>query len=227
MRYDWAVDQLMKLEKEPLKDWAQDHDSIFLVNPTAEKKIDQLFSEKFYPPISDLFLKTGFSLTQSKDKIKGSIYSGMSFGKEYELIVDDPIRPLKAGFITRNWFSRFNLLLCKTSFSFSTQLRIILNDEFQDKKLIKLLRNPYFDGSPPQLTSTAGLDSNYFTIEFNVGDGFSWSWVNENEAIEIILGKIKRNFSILSFLNENENSLASDKTFQRLENHLVTYFENW
>lgn len=227
MKYDWAVDQLMKLEKEPQTDLEQNFDSVTLVNPESEKKIDDLFKEKFFPPISSLLSNSEFILAQDKNKINGSNYSGfLGFGKEYEIIIDDPQRPFKPGQINKIWFSKFTLLLSQKGYGFSTELRILL-DENMDQKLLRFLKNPYFDGLPPVVSYSPGIDKNYYSITFDTGDGISWTWVDYDEAIEIVLEKIKRNFSILSFLNLNENKLDDDIIFQRLENHLVTYFENW
>ena len=227
MKYNWAVDQLMKLEKEPQLDLNQNFDSVTLVKPQAEKQIDDLFQDKFFPPISELFSKSVFQLAQDKDKIEGKIYSGiLGFGKEYEIFIVDPQRPYKPGQINKLWFSKFTLLLSKHGFHFSTELRILL-DEHLDDKLLRLLKNPYFDELPPVVSYSPGIDISYYSIKFDTGDGISWSWVDYNDAVEIILEKIKRNFSILLFLNENENKLYDDSIFQRLENHLVTYFENW
>ena len=223
MAYDWVFNEVNNLIKSPLKGFNFDEDYLHLRNPESEKIIDVIFFKKFFPKIEKAFQKSNFIIYKDKDYPHFINKISVRLVKHFSIFIDDPKRPIKPGLQNRIWVSRFNLELSKYDYMLSTELILYLPEDFEINKILQLLKNPYFEGLPPDLS----IDGNSYAIKFHTGKGAGWGLESYDEAANLVVKKIIHNHKLLNFLNEHEYSLNNEDTFIKLENLLVNHFENW
>jgi hypothetical protein len=220
--FDWIYPELNKLLLSPPNDsYIFDPDYLHLRNPNAEKIIDEIFYKTFLPEIENAFNNSPFII------YKGENYPGFETKissrliKSFTLLIEDPQRPFELGALNKTWYSRFELEIGKNDFMLLTDLHLYFPIDFDINKILQLMRNPYFEGLPPQLS----CDDRIFTLEFHKGTGASWGLESYEAAANNISKRIIQMQKILKFMNEND--LSIEKNFTKLENYLVTYFDNW
>ena len=223
MSYNWVFNEINNLIQSPPKGFNFDPDYLHLINPASEKIIDEIFYNKFLPKIEKSFNNSSFNILKDKDYPLFETKVSVRLVKEFRLVIEDPDRPFRPGEFNKIWFSRFELELSKYDYMFSTDLVIYFPEDFDFSKIIQLLKNPYFEGLPPELS----LDDKYYSIKFHNGKGSGWGLKTYDEATTIISKKIVEIQKILKFLNDNENELNNERTYLKLENLLVNYFDNW
>jgi len=223
MSYDWVFSEISDLIKSPPKEFNFDSDYLHLRNPNSEKIIDDVFYKNFLPKIEQAFHNSPFKIHKDDDYPDFKNIIRARLVKGFTLVIDDPERPFQLGIVNKIWYSRFEFELSKYDYMFMTDLFLYLPEDYDIKKIIQLLKNPYFKGLPPDLS----LDDKYYSLRFHNGKGSGWGLETYDEAANNISKKIIQIQMILKFLNENENELNTDKNFSKLENLLVNYFDNW
>jgi hypothetical protein len=222
MSYEWVYPELNKLLlSPPTKEFTFDPDYLHLGNPNTEKIIDEIFYNIFLPKIENAFVSSLFIIYKGDDypSFKSKLSSRLI--KEFTLVIEDPHRPFQPGKLNKTWYSRFELDLGKYDYRLSTDMHIYFPINYDINKILQLMKNPYFEGSPPELS----CDDEYFTLVFHTGEGAGWGLEFYEEAANKIFESVMQMQKILKFLNEND--LSTKNNFSKLENYLVNYFDNW
>jgi hypothetical protein len=223
MSYDWIFREMSNLINSPSKEQEFDSDCLNLRNPDADKVIDGLFRNTFLPQIEKAFHNSAFEISKGANYPTLENNASIRLTKQFTLVIDDPGRPFEPGELNKTWFARCDLELSKYDYLFSTDLILLLPVDYEITKIILLMKNPYFKGLPPELT----MDDECYSIKFHNGRGASWGLRSRDEAATGICEELRKLQRILTFLNENEFELNTEKNYMKLENLLVSYFDNW
>jgi hypothetical protein len=222
MSYDWIFSKINNLIESPPNDYNFDPDYLHLVNPTSEKIIDDMFFKIFLPKIEKSFNNSPFEIFKDDNYPYFNNKICAKLSKDFVLVIDDPKRPFEYGIGNKMWYSRFELVLSKYDYMFTTDLILYLPENYDIKKIIRLMKDPYFVGLPPNLS----IDDKSYSLKFCTGKGAGWGLETYDSAANNISDKIIQIQTILKFLNINESELNTEVNFTKLEKLLERYFDN-
>ena len=176
----WEDRALARYLKEHENEFAAERLCIVLHNPDEEAKLTKVLIEGLWPGVVQAVAQSRFttSVGSGKTAVEGvRTVNGRHTRRELTVMIEDRDRPIMSPWYDPpNWYSR--IILSVDGYGYRTQETTILSfrHDMSRAKLDRLLREPYLQGNPPELSWSDGRDGEpgQHVMKFSGGKGWGW-----------------------------------------------------
>lgn len=216
---EWQMSALARYLKKNRDDPLLDSKTVFLVNPKEKTELDRLIKRELWPAVLDAVAK---SPIQVFDLRNGVPVSGIDDGhtlhtcRSLVFVLEDAGRPLLPG-SGPPWYCRGNLSCSPMDYMVSFTFLVYLPEDFNLRRILKLIGDPMFSGNPPNLSIGRGIGrGNIFVVAFSEG-GAGWGIRSHGQAAEHLRRKVNQNLEVIKAVYELEKDFTSKRSFEALQ----------
>ena len=176
----WEDRALARFLKEHEDEFAAERLCIVLHNPDEEARLTRVMIEGLWPGVVQAMAQRRFttSVGEGKTAVEGvRTVNGRHTRRELTVMIEDRDRPiLSPRHAPSSWYSRITLSV--DGYGYRTEETTILSftHDMSRAKLDRLLREPYLQGNPPELSWSGGRhgEPGEHVMKFTGGKGWSW-----------------------------------------------------
>jgi hypothetical protein len=229
MKNSWQFKELEKYLKDNKQNELLDAKTVFLSNPTHRKELDKIICEGIYPGALLAINGSPIKITTGKDcNIKECIEEELSTDvkKSLTFMLDDPERPLNQMSNIR-WFCRGKIECSVTDYMISFEFNIYFPSSVGMDVIMVLLKDPAFQGMPPNLHYEKTFDEEeFFCVNFQKGHGGTRGPGDHRAVKDKLFKDVENNLKIIYAVNELEVDYRNFEAIDKLRRALIGGYES-
>ena len=176
----WEDKALARFLKEHEDEFAAERRCIVLHNSTEEARLTEVLIEGLWPGVVQAMAQSGFTTSVGPGETAVEAVrteNGRHTRRELTVMIADRNRPIMSPWHDPpSWYSRITLSV--DGYGYRTEETAILTfrHDMSRAKLDRLLREPYLQGNPPELSWSSGRHGEPGEHVLKLSGGKGWSW---------------------------------------------------
>ena len=178
----WEDKALARFLKEHEDEFAAERRCIVLHNSTEEARLTEVLIEGLWPGVVQAMAQSGFTTSVGPGETAVEAVrteNGRHTRRELTVMIADRNRPIMSPWHDpprASWYSRITLSV--DGYGYRTEETAILTfrHDMSRAKLDRLLREPYLQGNPPELSWSSGRHGEPGEHVLKLSGGKGWSW---------------------------------------------------